>query len=523
LAAYQYSPGALQTISFCLDGKDMGVAFEIPPGCSEVPLFPTVCGKGAWEASCCYADFAFPQEGYQALAGALAARDAVAGLGLPGAVVAPRGTLVTREPDAQRKNRLKEQMDKLAQADGVRQGVRAAYDPDTQSRNRLKEQLEQLAQASCIPVDGIVPGKHVVLHVHSGPWQGWYACEVVDTDPQGCYVRHESDGYTENIPWAFLNSGKYSMELLHDSLEIGEENITMKDVAPPGPAVSSVAEAKPELKSSESDFLHFGRLRVHSELGAGLSLNLCEVGYFVTKIHEPGQPDLKKGDAIVAIGKTVLLGLEGDELEKRFGDEFRDSAAIVAGHYLSLRQLSFKDMRQEAERILNEPYPIHPKLASSGEGGGGYDNATVDTSQTMSAPKMTRSLSTRSNSGASFLKRGRLNLDQRADCPAGAGLVLSPCQAGYLVEEILPLPGQRDLDIGDAIVAIGHSLLLGLTEDELEERFGDAYCDGAALIAGPHSELMAWPFDIVMREVNLLLNSSSEGSSRLLTERARTY
>jgi len=469
-----------QTISFSINGRSLGIAFNIPTDCAEVPLFPAICGKGAWEASCAYTDFAFPEPGYRPLAEALAARDAVPGQGLSGTLAAPKGALVVTARSTQ--------------------------------EGGLKDQLEAIVQASCAPVEGVVPGRRVVLHVSSGPWQGWYPCEVVDSDPRGCYLRHDSDGYTENVPWAFLNSGKYTMELLEDSQNV--EVVVTTAATQIAPVVSTPPEGPTD--QHVSHILRYGRLRVHSELGAGVTLVMCEVGYFASRIEEPGQPDLRKGDAIVAIGSTVLLGLEEDELEACFGGAFCDNATIVIGNYLALRQRPFKEVRQEALRILNEPPPVHPKLKALGYSQG--SSVQVALPFPRPAALLTRTTSTRSSDGASVLKRGRLCLDLRS---GQAGLELSACQEGYAVDEIAPFPGQPDLEVGDVIVSIGGSVLHGLDPEDVEQRFGDAYCDGAVFVAGPLLKLAEVPLEALQREISLLLTPSTQTS--LLLERSRTY
>jgi len=477
-----------QTISFCINGRNLGIAFHIPTDCVEVPLFPAISGKGVWEASCGYSDLAFPEPGYQPLAAALAARDAVPGQVLSDTLAAPKGSLVVTARSKQ--------------------------------EGGLKDHLDAMAQASCTPVDGVVPGKRVVLHVSSGPWQGWYPCEVVDSDPRGCYLRHDSDGYTENVPWAFLNSGKYTMELLEDGKDA-------EKLVPSAPTPSATVVSTPPQVPADQDvsqILRYGRLRVHSELGAGLSLVMCEVGYFASRIEEPGQPDMRKGDAIVAIGNTVLLGLEEDELETRFGEAFCANATIVVGNYLALRQRPFKEVRQEAIRILGQPPPVHPKLKTLGHVGvpaGGCSQGNLAPATPPWArlvAHLTRTTSTKSSDGPSLLKRGQLRLDLRS---GQAGLELSACQAGYAVDEIETRPGQPDLEVGDVIVAIGGSVLIGLDPEDVEKRFGDAYCDGAAFIAGPLSELMEWPFEAVQREVDLLLTPPRHSS--VLLKRSKTY
>jgi len=463
-----------QTISFSINGRNLGIAFNIPTDCADVPLFLAICGKGAWEASCAYADLAFPEPGYRPLAEALAARDAVPGQSLSGTLAAPKGALVVT-------------------ARSTQEGV-------------LKDQLEAIAQATCIPVEGVVPGRRVVLHVNSGPWQGWYPCEVVDSDPRGCYLRHDSDGYTENVPWAFLNSGKYTMELLESSQDV--------ELAVPVPVESTPPEGP--TGQHVSHILRHGRLRVHTELGAGVTLVMCEVGYFASRIEEPGQPDLRKGDAIVAIGSTVLLGLEEDELEACFAAAFCDNAVIVLGNYLALRERPFKEVRQEALRLLDDLPLVQPKMEALGHSQS--NSLQVALPFHRPAALLTRTTSTRSSDGASVLKRGRLCLDPRS---GQAGLELSACQEGYYVEEIAPFPGQPDLEVGDVIVCIGGSVLHDMDPEDVEQRFGDAYCDGAVFVAGPLLKLEDVPSQAVQREISLLLTPSTQSS--LLLERSRTY
>jgi len=315
-----------------------------------------------------------------------------------------------------------------------------------------------------------------------------------------------------------LNSGKYAMELLEDS-----KNAVVPTAPTPSAPVASTPPGVPADQDA-SHILRYGRLRVHSDLGAGVTLVMCEVGYFASRIDEPGQPDFRKGDAIVAIGNTVLLGLEEDELEARFGEAFCANATIVVGNYLALRQRPFKEVRQETLRILSQPPLVHPKLKALGDVGvlaGGYiQESLAEVSPTLSRPValLTRTTSTRSGDGASVLKRGKLSLDFRS---GQAGLELSACQAGYAVDEIAPLPGQPGLEIGDVIVAIGGSVLLGRDAEDVEQLFGDAYCDGAVFVAGRMSELVRWPFEAVQREINLLLTQSTK--SGMLLERSRTY
>merc|ERR1712139_750772 len=94
----------------------------------------------------------------------------------------------------------------------------------------------------------------------------------------------------------------------------------------------------------------------------------------------------------------------------------------------------------------------------------------------------------------------------RVDPVLGAGLMLTPCEIGFLVKDIELKPGQPDLRVGDVILAMGGNQLLALEDEEVERRFGEAYCNGATFVAGHHSELSKKPFGEVVRELKLILS-----------------
>jgi len=96
---------------------------------------------------------------------------------------------------------------------------------------------------------------------------------------------------------------------------------------------------------------------------------------------------------------------------------------------------------------------------------------------------------------------GRLQVD-----PAGgAGLELRWVKMGYCVDSIEPQPGQPDLNAGDAIVAIGGKLLAGLSEDEVEQVFGESFGDGVGLVVGPLAQLLQHTVEQVRCNVQQLL------------------
>ncbi|CAE8612608.1 unnamed protein product [Polarella glacialis] len=55
------------TISFCLNGMHLGVAFRLPAWLAEVPLFPAICGREDWRAACRFRDLHFSHGGFRDL------------------------------------------------------------------------------------------------------------------------------------------------------------------------------------------------------------------------------------------------------------------------------------------------------------------------------------------------------------------------------------------------------------------------------------------------------------------------
>merc|ERR1719454_2756819 len=139
---------------------------------ADLPLFPAVCGRGSWQAICRFSNLTFPADGYQLWSSALQAGEAIPGP--TGSSCPPPGIPVGK--------------------------------------------AHNLVQ----------PGHRVALYVHTGSWQGWHSCEVLDVDGLGCYLRHEEDDYRETIPWGFL-SGRYRMELLPDNGPILGEQSKQED------------------------------------------------------------------------------------------------------------------------------------------------------------------------------------------------------------------------------------------------------------------------------------------------------
>ncbi|CAJ1405859.1 unnamed protein product [Effrenium voratum] len=55
------------SISYCLNGRALGVAFRLPPWLAEVPLYPALCGREDWQALCRFRDLRFPHGGFRDL------------------------------------------------------------------------------------------------------------------------------------------------------------------------------------------------------------------------------------------------------------------------------------------------------------------------------------------------------------------------------------------------------------------------------------------------------------------------
>lgn len=387
-----------QSISFCLNGRPLGVAFTLPPEMADVPLFPAICGKGSWQATYHGSELLAPLSGYTAIARAIPTGDSV--LAPPGPLRPPKGELVTP---------------------GGRADVR--------------------------------PGRRVVMHVLSGPWQGWHICEVLEVDDLGCYLRHEEDDFKENVPWSYLSGAKFRMELLP-----GEPTVSQIDV---------------DRGLTATQCLRKTILRVCPDVGAGLHLSTCEAGYFVDDVDsEPGQQDLRKGFVIVAIEGKMLLGLDEDELERVFGDKYRDEAVIVSGPYHELKSRSFAEVREQALVLLGVLRPP----------------AGLQRTRTEPPP-------------AGLLRMVQLRVGDE-----GAGVELGACEFGYRVDAIEAAPGQPGLQIGVAILAAAGMTLMGLTEDEMEQRFGDAFADGSSLVVGDSASLARAAPEEVQRELEKLLD-----------------
>lgn len=43
---------ACHSQGYCLNGRNLGVAFRLPPWLADVPLFPAICGREDWQAWC---------------------------------------------------------------------------------------------------------------------------------------------------------------------------------------------------------------------------------------------------------------------------------------------------------------------------------------------------------------------------------------------------------------------------------------------------------------------------------------
>lgn len=418
-----------QTISYCFNGQPLGVAFTIPAELAEEPLFPAICGKATWIASCrCSAPLLKPCSGFIPVGESLLRGDAIQGP--EGELKAPEGKAVT-------------------------------------SRDH----------------EDVLPGRKVVLSVNSGPWSGWYVCKVLDTDDLGCYLEHEQDGFKESVPWTYLGGPKFSMDLLPE-----DGNGCQAQTVSWQLEQEKSAELGVDLEqTSATGFLRRCSLKVDPIAGAGLELSTCDAGYLVDAIDVvPGQANLRRGFAIVAIGGHLLLGLEPEEVERRFGAAVCDGAEVIAGPAHGLLTQPFDSIRLQALQLMS------PK---------------ANVSLSLQEPELVRVCSL----PPTAQKRVTDNLLRKTTLRVtsdGAGLELETCEHGYLVTAVESQPGQPGLTIGEAIIGIGGTLLLGCSSEEVEELFGAAFKNGAALITGLRRDLAREPMTSIRAAAEHLMAAS---------------
>lgn len=407
-----------QTINYCFNGQPLGVAFTIPAELAEEPLFPAICGKATWIASCRFsAPLLKPCSGFVPVGESLLHGDAIQGP--DGELKAPKGKAVT---------------------------------------SRDHEEVQ--------------PGRKVVLSVCSGPWSGWYVCKVLDTDGLGCYLEHEEDGFKENVPWTYLGGPKFSMDLLPDEWNGCEVQTVSWQLEQEKSAEHGVDLEQ----TSATGFLRRCSLKVDPVAGAGLELSTCDAGYLIEAVDPvPGQANLRRGFAIVAIGGRLLLGLEPEEVERRFSGAVCDGAEVIAGPAHDLFTVPFDSIRQQALQLMN---PEANNLFSSQK---------PELERAWSLPPTAQERVT-----DSLLRKTTLRVTSD-----GAGLELETCEHGYLVTAVESQPGQPGLTIGEAIIGIGGTLLLGRSSEEVEELFGAAFQNGAALITGLRRDLALKPMALI--------------------------
>lgn len=198
------------------------------------------------------------------------------------------------------------------------------------SLSEVEENFEEIK--AMILASEIEPGERVRVRVLKGSWKGQYVAEVLETTSEGIRLRHEEDDFVETLPWSLLGGKKYAMEPVSDDEQ--EE---------------SAAAAAPL-----QDLLRTGRLRADPDAGAGLELRWVKMGYRVDRVDaHPFQPDLRVGDVIVAVGESLLAGLDEAEVETRFGDNFADGVIFVAGNLDALMRRSTEQVCHDAEQRLS--------------------------------------------------------------------------------------------------------------------------------------------------------------------------
>eukprot|EP00435_Cladocopium_sp_Y103_P017533 s493_g4.t1 len=141
---------------------------------------------------------------------------------------------------------------------------------------------------------------------------------------------------------------------------------------------------------------------------------------------------------------------------RTFARNFKLSAELVGMDYIQLKPIGFvpHDTKQKARdelRMLLEfhfPSPSRPQ-----------------------EPPRPRPLPTRQS-------------HLRVHPEHGAGIDLTVSEQGYLVDFVEDFPGQ-DLSVGDVILEINGQKLAGLSEEEMEDKFGAHFGDGAKLTIRP--------------------------------------
>ena len=69
---------------------------------------------------------------------------------------------------------------------------------------------------------------------------------------------------------------------------------------------------------------------------------------------------------------------------------------------------------------------------------------------------------------------------------------------------------EQSLQPGDIIVAIEGHLLVDLTEDEVEEKFGAEFCDGASLLVGTFDELQHFSLKTISKRASEILKAKPD-------------
>eukprot|EP00439_Symbiodinium_sp_Y106_P019420 s4442_g2.t1 len=149
-----------------------------------------------------------------------------------------------------------------------------------------------------------LPGKRVSVRVLKGKWQGSYMAQVLEVAATGIQIRHLEDDFEETLPLDALGGGKYLLEPV---------------------------DSDDEVTGDVQELLRTGRLRVDAT-GAGLQLRWVKLGYAVDKVErKPGQDDIHEGDVVLAVGGSLLTGLDEDTVEERFRNAFGNGVGIVIG------------------------------------------------------------------------------------------------------------------------------------------------------------------------------------------------
>lgn len=110
------------------------------------------------------------------------------------------------------------------------------------------------------------------------------------------------------------------------------------------------------------------QLVVHTEFGAGLSLEPSDFGFAVAKVGEkPGQP-VAQGDVIVAVEGRLFVGISGDQMQASFLKRRVHGARLTVANLEEVKALASRDpaIIEGWDARHGRAYYFHKKTGKSG-------------------------------------------------------------------------------------------------------------------------------------------------------------